>query len=552
MFKNNNQQKTEFKILHHQNPSFLPLIAIICIVALVLIYSIFVASKRICSVKADDTIDDLIQQNRSFQLQQDKNIKTTLFHLIKVVYTIAHQNELSKLLNLPDSEQTAQLKDEIERELKVYMSNFSYCSQIRYIDNSGNERIRINKVNDEAKIVSTRELQNKRDRYYFQTATNLPQGKIYISDIDLNVENGQIEKPYVPTLRFAISLFDNSQNRKGIIIINIKADYLINIIKTEARFIKGEQTIVDSNGYWICNPNKNKEWGFMLDKKFETIRIKNSRLWSSLIHAAHPTVKTPEGIFTARKVSIPAKRIGKGVVISPKELESPKTISSTFLTIISQLDHATVEDIREKSGYMTRLISSLASLIVILLSILTYIFIRHRLKLKYNLLQMAYYDELTGLPNRKMFYEQLTHSKEYCNRYGLTFAVLYIDLDHFKEVNDKLGHHTGDLALKQVADGLLKSIRKSDMAARLGGDEFAIMLHQLNDRSNIEAISKRIIKRTKNIGVLKNTPTKISASIGVSFFPKSAADETTLLRKADVAMYISKKRGKATYTIAAE
>lgn len=552
MFKNKNKKTAEVKILHHQNPSFLPLIAIICLVSLVLMYGIFVTCERICSIKAEDKIDELINQNRSFQLQQDKNIKTSLFHLIKVVYTIAHQNELEKLLNLPKEQQTNSLKDDIKRELKVYMANFSYCNQIRYIDNSGQEQIRINKIGNKTEIIPAEQLQNKKNRYYFQAASTLPKGKIYISDIDLNVENGQVEKPFVPTIRFAVPLFDNMKSRKGIIIINIKAQYLIDTIKRESKFVQGEQTIVNSNGYWLCHPDKSKEWGFMLGKDSETIRVKNSVLWASIINGIHPTVETKEGLFTARKVTIPAQRIGKGVIISPQQHQTETTVSSTFLTIISKLDHETIKQIRAKSCHTTRLITSLAALIVILLSIIAYIIIRHRLKLKYNLLKMAYYDELTGLPNRKMFYQQLKHSKEYCNRYGLTFAILYIDLDHFKDVNDKLGHHTGDLALKQVAQALLDSIRKSDMAARIGGDEFAIMIHQLNERSNIEAISKRIIKHTQNIKVLKNTPIKISASIGVSFFPKSAADETTLLRKADVAMYISKKRGKATYTIAAE
>lgn len=543
------KKKHKFKVISYQKANFTPLIIVACISALLLIATVFLTLKNFCNQKVSRELSELIQQTTDFQHQQNQTVKNTIMHLTKVISTIASQNELDKLINLPDgSPEANSLKKEILAEFKAYIRNFDYCYQIRFLDENGKEVIRINKDNkSQTKVVPVSELQQKQDRYYFKATVGLKPDQVYLSNIDLNVEHNKIERPYVPTIRLAMPLVDKQKHNKGIIIINTKASYILDKIEQGKNFTKGPQMLLNQNGFWLLHPDTAKEWGFMLNKPSLNLKVENPQLWQAINSEGSNTIKTEHGIYLSRKIQIRARDLSFGRMVCPRMDEK---YQSTFLLLLSRIEPAVIAEIKERNCDKYKLVSNLTSLIIVLSTILIYSIIRARLKIKHNLIKMAYYDELTGLANRKMFYEQLTHSIDYCNRYGASFAIFYIDLDGFKDVNDKFGHHSGDVALKQVADALNSCIRKSDMAARIGGDEFAVMLQHLNERSDVEALARRIIESVEQLPILKETQQCISTSIGISFFPTTATDEATLLRKADEAMYLSKRQGKATFTIA--
>jgi two-component system CheB/CheR fusion protein len=160
---------------------------------------------------------------------------------------------------------------------------------------------------------------------------------------------------------------------------------------------------------------------------------------------------------------------------------------------------------------------------------------------------LATHDELTGLPNRALFNEQLKLSLARSARDGGRLAVLFVDLDNFKMINDTLGHEEGDVLLKQVAARLKGCVREADTVARLGGDEFVILLH-IEHREGAGIMAKRILEAFAASFPLMEQEYFISPSIGISLFPEDASDPKILMSHADTAMYRAKERGKNTFT----
>jgi diguanylate cyclase (GGDEF)-like protein len=188
--------------------------------------------------------------------------------------------------------------------------------------------------------------------------------------------------------------------------------------------------------------------------------------------------------------------------------------------------------------------------------------IRYAIERKRNenqILYLAYYDQLTDLPNRTFFREQLNYALAHAIRYSRILAVLFLDLDNFKLINDSLGHHVGDLLLKEVAKRLCACVRKSDIiarnchetpidtVARLGGDEFTISLTEIQSYEDASIVANRIIKSIGEPFSIENHEIYSGVSIGISLFPADSADADVLLKYADNAMYHAKKQGKNSY-----
>lgn len=160
---------------------------------------------------------------------------------------------------------------------------------------------------------------------------------------------------------------------------------------------------------------------------------------------------------------------------------------------------------------------------------------------------MMVQDDLTGLLNRKAMLHRLEHAISYCNRYQTSCAVLYIDLDGFKAVNDALGHHYGDELLLKVSARIQSVIRDADVLARVGGDEFVVLLTHLNHTNDAGRVSVKINQSLIPAFDLNNHSYYISASIGIALYPNDSSDPEKLVQCADVAMGIAKKRGKNNY-----
>jgi diguanylate cyclase (GGDEF)-like protein/PAS domain S-box-containing protein len=161
--------------------------------------------------------------------------------------------------------------------------------------------------------------------------------------------------------------------------------------------------------------------------------------------------------------------------------------------------------------------------------------------------QMANYDPLTGVPNRTFFAEKLNQLMLQAQRENSKFALLFIDLDRFKEANDRHGHYFGDLLLKVVASRLMGCVREADTVARMGGDEFVVIISRIKDKADAARMAERLREEIGKPYQLEGQECELAASIGITLFPDDGATGELQLVRADTAMYRSKKSGRNNY-----
>ena len=171
---------------------------------------------------------------------------------------------------------------------------------------------------------------------------------------------------------------------------------------------------------------------------------------------------------------------------------------------------------------------------------------------------LAYHDPLTELPNRLLMNDRIDHALQNSQRNGLQFAVFFLDLDNFKDINDTFGHSIGDLSLKEVAARIKALVREEDTVSRLAGDEFIILVEDIADIKNIAKLARKIIDAFQTPFCIQGYQLDITASIGISVFPDDGTDAMTLINAADAAMYHAKQEGRnnfqfdiAAFTVAA-
>ncbi len=165
-----------------------------------------------------------------------------------------------------------------------------------------------------------------------------------------------------------------------------------------------------------------------------------------------------------------------------------------------------------------------------------------------HLQYLAQHDSLTGLPNRALLGVRFAHTLERMHRNGTRCALLYMDLDGFKKVNDHRGHAAGDQVLKTVAARMRERLRETDTLARVGGDEFVLVLEQICGRADAEMFAHRLIERLRYpINLADGTQVTVGVSIGISLFPDDGADPDSLMGKADAALYAAKNSGRGTW-----
>jgi diguanylate cyclase (GGDEF)-like protein/PAS domain S-box-containing protein len=170
--------------------------------------------------------------------------------------------------------------------------------------------------------------------------------------------------------------------------------------------------------------------------------------------------------------------------------------------------------------------------------------ITERKLLESKLQNLAHYDSLCNLPNRTLFNDRLRLALSYAKREKKKLAVMFIDLDHFKEINDIYGHQTGDKVLQQVSQRLVACVRESDTVARLGGDEFVVLLPIIDHENDAILVANKIVDAVDQPIRIAQSEMRVSSSIGIAIYPQHGKDEKLLVINADMAMYQAKKNGK--------
>lgn len=167
-----------------------------------------------------------------------------------------------------------------------------------------------------------------------------------------------------------------------------------------------------------------------------------------------------------------------------------------------------------------------------------------------TLKSLALHDALTGLPNRRLLIDRLSLAIAHAHRNKLTMAVMYLDLDGFKQINDTLGHDVGDTLLSMVAARMVAAVRQEDTVARLGGDEFVIVLRELTHAESVDILVSKVIQDVSQPYGIQGHNVNVTVSIGVGIYPTNGENAELLMKSADLAMYEAKRAGKNGYYIA--
>lgn len=200
---------------------------------------------------------------------------------------------------------------------------------------------------------------------------------------------------------------------------------------------------------------------------------------------------------------------------------------------------ASISPLRDDDGRITHFIANVED-------------INDRKNAEATIEHLAYYDPLTELPNRRMMQDRLDLALKRSRRQGVGMALLYLDLDSFKHINDSLGHPAGDALLREMSKRYLGLLRDDDIVCRLGGDEFAVILHDIRRNEDAMLVAEKLLAHTARPVLLDAVEVVTTASIGVALFPKDGDDNKTLEKHADIALYHAKAEGKNTFRFFSE
>lgn len=483
--------------------------------------------------------------NIAFQRQM---IASRLDVVVADLMFLSRQNELHALIDGEGFAET--LKGWIANEYLAFCREKRVYDQVRYIDAEGVEVVRVNFNRGNPYAVDGGGLRRKADRHYFQDTIGLGPDEIFVSPFDLNVENGKLEWPLKPMIRFGVPVFDSGGTKRGIVILNYLGETLIAAIRNMAGSARGRVMLVNGDGFWLTGPDPEDEWGFMIparaDRKFST---RYPDAWRDISTSDRCQAHTPAGLFTAATIH-PLKQegaSGSGPVRAYGDSILSLRDDEYYWKIVSHVPREALDaGIRSIRTKHFALAVSLLPLAVISSWFIAQAVVRRKLD-QVELYRSAHYDRLTGLPNRALFLDRLDQAIRDARRYGRRFGLMFIDLDGFKSVNDTLGHHAGDEVLVQVAIRLNHCLRESDTVARMGGDEFTVILPAVDSPISAHRVAKKIIEALNQPFHASGHAPQVGASIGISLYPEDGTELDILLKKADKAMYQAKKEGKNDY-----
>lgn len=377
--------------------------------------------------------------------------------------------------------------------------------QLRLISLDGQELVRVDNIGGRPVVVPDSALQDKSDRYYFQEMVDLKNNQLYFSPFDLNIENGEIEKPFVPTYRVGKALYKDNQ-KIGYLIINYSGSDILKIFEYHFHYTNhGNIYLINSEGhYYINEDNPESTWGFMFEDD-QKLSDDFPEAWHdiSTIGSDH-FYNDPHGFFSCHNFNPLLFNIKGDLEIVLSERANYKWILVHHLPQES-LDHLSNFTDSEKRNMLITLF---------ILSFIVSLFVSERIlenrANKSHLVKQATTDPLTGILNRAAGLESLQQMTE---NYALKDShLVFLDLDFLKKVNDSLGHEQGDNYIVAFAECINSQIRDHDLFFRYAGDEFILCF---SDSNTITV--ERIMIRIQDQFLRENPIILDDANLGFSY-----------------------------------
>lgn len=477
------------------------------------------------------------------------------------------QREMYELLHLLDliiksytleeylTEGTPEQGDRLEKTFQNISTSFHRFDQIRLLNNSGHEQIRVNLVDAIGTLVPDEELQDKSERYYFRATQKMPLGQIYVSVMDLNVEQGILELPYKPTLRFSTPLKDSQGNPAGVLVINYLAKgMLVRFRQLMKQRADNQGMLLDNYGFWLSSRDPEREWGGDLNKPEQNFAKLFPEVWSEVISNYSGVFETKDGIYRYHNLE-PLNFVDNQPAhfrIDHHPIISAESFANTDWKLVILLPRELINSHSFMYQPLGQILLGLFMLLIAGLSLLGAGFTlqwqlrkQKEQQVKATLEKQARIDELTGISNRRSFYELGQMEVKRALRQKAPLATLMIDADHFKKVNDTYGHAVGDLVLKDLTKTISKTLREIDLLGRVGGEEFAVLLPQTS-LTQAQEVAERIRKalEERKVPIPKGEDVTYTVSIGLAMLSEQEDQLDKLLQKADTALYQAKEQGR--------
>jgi len=484
----------------------------------------------------------------------------------------------------PSAPVREQAENDLAELFETLMRVHPEYMQIRLISAAGHglEQVRVDRDGEQPVRMPYPGLQEKGHFDYVFDTLRLPPGQVRLSPIVINHELGTHSGVGRPTLHVSTPVAGADGQPSALIVINIDLNQLFDQLRSD---LPAHYQVYLSNrwGDLLIHPDQRRTFGFdqgrrhflqtefpdvqrLLDTQTESLIGRSDGKDTSLV-AAFVRLATNAGNresfvvlglaqpeeYVLKESSRLGERIIQVVIFASLLAVLIATIASRALTSsLKRINLAVQQFARERKnaplpvqrqdelGQLARSFVQMQEEIVEHLEELS----RSRNALEH----LARHDPLTGLPNRRVFFERLEHALAAARRSAKPLAVLFVDLDHFKQLNDSLGHSIGDRVLQAVTNLLRSATRESDTVARLGGDEFVILIEQLDDPGRVVAVLHKLHERFQLPMLLDGHEVKVQASMGVSLFPRDGDDIESLVQQADRAMYVAKNAGRNTYS----
>ncbi|MEJ2454078.1 MAG: sensor domain-containing diguanylate cyclase [Candidatus Thiodiazotropha sp.] len=432
----------------------------------------------------------------------------------------------------------------LSREFALFVRRKPQYLKIRLLDNTGQELVRVNNTRGRQIIVPKIEMQNMSDRYYFSKARELSQGDIYISPLDLDMENGEIVKPYQPTIRFVTPVFDGYGVKRGIVVLNYDPAELLNRLSGLFKPLLGNTVMLNPEGYWLMGIPEDILWGFMFDSKV-TFAKRHPKVWSAIYDNYSGTFVADDGLYVFRKAYlIHREHLGSLENLALADEAAIQHENDPYWILVSKISHPQIQELSTKRVIIT---TSIYLSLFLITALISYLFAKTAAQkhLAYIKLQEhAVTDDLTGTANRRELNKLGEREFVRAKRFNRPLSFLMLDLDHFKKVNDNFGHSVGDQVLKHIATICQSTIRVQDLLARYGGEEFVILMPE-TDIVGAKWLADRLCSNIRKQPYRdQNGEIPMTVSIGISAIQNEDDKYEEILLRADHALYQAKDHGR--------
>ncbi|WP_405120437.1 diguanylate cyclase domain-containing protein [Pseudomonas leptonychotis] len=505
-----------------------------------------------------------------------RNLQISLENFANDLKVLSAQSQpVDVLQDAPNSSSEAL---ELARLFTSMLNAHPEYQRIRLIEakNHGLERINV----DRHGITASSALQEKGHfPYVFKTLKLVP-GQQFFSEI----APSRLDPDKVLTLHIASPIWTDDQQVLGLIVLSINVKKLFNRLQRELPDYY-QLFLANSQGELLLNPERNKSQtksqgpSVMVQTQLPELRALLEGQSNNMLSILPGKREQPTRLaaFTTVSIEAESKHLLLGLAV-PEEhiLEASRELDQRLIQIIVVLSFITLLLSLWLARNMVRPLNQISLAIAHFSKNLSLQplptergdelgtlardiramqekILGQIIELNTNqqeLQHMAHNDPLTGLPNRRLFFDRLQHAISNAERSGKLLGLLYVDLDHFKEINDNHGHAAGDEVLGTVAHLLGSVTRSGDTVARLGGDEFVILFDEVESRATLLGIAQKLLALLQNRLLIDGKDLQVRASLGISLYPQDGSDAQTLLQNADRAMYSSKRNGRNTITSA--